>query len=108
MLVFEDRRTLRFAGADSFQSGQDASLRLVGRGRWQFDLLGYVQARDFSNVVISATSFRKTLDQQATPSTGLGGKLELRNEQAGEAGYCHLPDGSVVEEWKLYKGKNSL
>lgn len=38
----------------------------------------------------------------------LGGKLELRNEQAGEAGYCHLPDGSVVEEWKLYKGKNSL
>lgn len=78
VLVFEDRRTLRFAGADSFQSGQDASLRLVGRGRWQFDLLGYVQARDFSNVVISATSFRKTLDQQATPSTGLGGKLELR------------------------------
>ncbi|MFN3517499.1 MAG: TonB-dependent receptor, partial [Novosphingobium sp.] len=78
VLVFEDRRTLRFAGADSFQSGQDASLRLVGRGRWQFDLLGYVQARDFSNVVISAASFRKTLDQQATPSTGLGGKLELR------------------------------
>ncbi len=78
VLVFEDRRTLRFAGADSFQSGQDASLRLVGRGNWQFDLLGYVQARDFSNVVISATSFRKTLDQQATPSTGLGGKLELR------------------------------
>ncbi len=78
VLVFEDRRTLRFAGADSFQSGQDASLRLVGRGKWQFDLLGYVQARDFSNVVISATSFRKTLDQQATPSTGLGAKLELR------------------------------
>jgi outer membrane receptor protein involved in Fe transport len=60
------------------QRGQDASLRLVGRGSWQFDLLGYVQARDFSNVVISSTSFRKTLDQRATPSTGLGGKLELR------------------------------
>jgi vitamin B12 transporter len=77
-LVFDDRRTLRFEGADSSSSGGDASLRLVGRGSWQFDALGYVQARDFSNVVISATSFRKTLDQRRTPSTGMGGKLELR------------------------------
>jgi len=78
MLVFDDRRTLRFAGADSSSSGQDASLRLVGRGEWQIDALGYVQARDFSNVVISSTSFRRTLDQRRTPATGLGGKLELR------------------------------
>lgn len=77
-LVFDDHRTLRFKGADSTSSGQDASLRLVGRGAWQFDLLAYVQARDFSNIVISSTSFRKTLDQRTTPSTGLGGKLELR------------------------------
>lgn len=76
--AFDDHRTLRFKGADSTSSGQDASLRVVGRGRWQFDLLGYVQARDFSNVVISATSFSKTLDQHRTPSTGLGGKLEVR------------------------------
>lgn len=77
-LLFDDHRTLRFTGADSASSGQDASLRLVGRGHWQFDILGYVQVRDFSNVVISSTSFRKTLDQRATPSTGLGGKIELR------------------------------
>jgi outer membrane receptor protein involved in Fe transport len=77
-LLFDDHRTLRFRGADSSSSGQDASLRLVGRGAWQFDILGYIQARDFSNVVISSTSFRKTLDQRATPSTGLGGKIELR------------------------------
>lgn len=78
VLLFEDHRTLRFAGANSFQAGQDAALRLVGRGPWQFDVLGYVQARDFTNVVISSSSFRKTLDQSGTPSTGLGGKLELR------------------------------
>lgn len=78
LLAFDDARTLRFRGADTASRGQDASLRLVGRGDWQFDVLGYVQARDFSNVVISATSFRKTLDQRRTPSTGLGGKLELR------------------------------
>jgi outer membrane receptor protein involved in Fe transport len=51
---------------------------VVGRGRWAFDALASVQARDFSNIVISATSFRKTLDQRRTPSTGLGGKLEVR------------------------------
>lgn len=77
-LLFDDRRRLRFAGADTSASGQDASLRLVGRGAWQFEALGYVQARDFANVVISATSFRKTLDQRRTPATGLGAKFELR------------------------------
>ncbi len=77
-LAFEDRRTLRFAGADTGSQGRDASIRLVGRGAWQFDALAYVQKRDFSNIVISATSFRKTLDQRRTPSTGIGGKLELR------------------------------
>ncbi len=84
LLLFDDSRTLRFAGADSHQSGQDASLRLVGRGDWQFDLLGYVQARDFSNVVISSSSYRKTLDQRTTPSTGLGGKFELRPPLGGD------------------------
>ena len=77
-LLFGDARTLRFKGADSTSSGQDASLRLVGKGAWQFDVLAYLQARNFSNVVISSTSFRKTLDQRATPSTGWGGKAELR------------------------------
>ena len=77
-LAYGDQRTLRFKGADSTSSGQDASLRVVGKGRWQFDALAYLQARDFSNKVISSTSFRKTLDQRATPSTGWGGKLELR------------------------------
>ena len=82
-LVFGDARTLRFKGADSTSSGEDASLRVVGKGAWQFDALAYIQARNFSNVVISSTSFRKTLDQRATPSTGWGGKLELRPPVSG-------------------------
>ncbi len=77
-LVFDDNRTLRFDGADSTSSGQDANIRLVGRGNWQFDALAYVQARNFSNVVISSTRFVRVLDQRNTPSTGLGGKLEVR------------------------------
>ena len=102
-LAYDDRRTLRFDGADSTSSGQDASLRLVGRGRWAFEALGYVQARDFSNVVISATSFRRTLDQRRTPSTGLGGKLELRPPLGGAhlvrlGADLRIADGSLQEE----------
>lgn len=102
-LVFEDRRTLRFTGADTSSTGQDASLRLVGRGAWAFDVLAYVQARNFSNIVISSTSFRKTLDQRATPSTGLGGKAELRPPVGGDhvlrlgADY-RLSDGDMAED----------
>lgn len=33
----------------------------------------------------------------------LGGALEVRQVEGGEAGYCHLKDGSVIEEWKLYR-----
>ncbi|MDP5102496.1 MAG: TonB-dependent receptor [Erythrobacter sp.] len=76
--AFRDARTLRFEGADSTSEGQEASLRIVGRGAWQFDALAYVQARDFSNIVISATRFTPVLDQRSTPSTGIGGKFELR------------------------------
>lgn len=78
VLAFADDRTLRFEGADSSSSGQDASLRLVRRGDWQIDALAYVQARNFSNVVISSSRFTRVLDQRNTPSTGLGGKIEIR------------------------------
>ena len=76
--LFRDDRTLRFRGADSVSEGQDASMRYVSRGAWQVDALAYIQARNFSNIVISATSFRKSLNQRNTPATGLGGKIELR------------------------------
>lgn len=78
VLAWRDGRTLRFAGADSTSEGQDASLRIVGRGPWAFDVLAYAQVRDFSNVVISSATFRKSLDQFKTPSSGFGGKAELR------------------------------
>ncbi|NWK96432.1 TonB-dependent receptor [Sphingobium lactosutens] len=76
--LFEDNRTLRFGGADSMSQGQDASIRYISRGPWQVDALAYIQARNFSNIVISSSTFRKSLDQRNTPSTGVGGKIELR------------------------------
>ena len=110
-LVYNDNRTLRFIGADSSSSGQDASLRVVGKGPWQFDALTYLQARDFSNVVISATSFRKVLDQRATPSTGWGGKLELRPPVSRDlvlrlGGDWRVADGTMFED--AYSGVTGL
>jgi outer membrane receptor protein involved in Fe transport len=102
-LIFDDHRTLRFKGADATSSGQDASIRLVGRGEWQFDALAYVQARDFSNVVISSSTFRKVLDQRHTPSTGIGGKFELRppvgeNHVLRLGADLRISDGELREE----------
>jgi len=34
-----------------------------------------------------------------------GGRVELRQEANGTVGYCHLPDGRVVEEWTLFRSK---
>ena len=76
--IYRDNRTLRFKGADSSTEANDASIRLVHRGRWAIDALAYVQARNFSNKVISSSSYKLVLDQHNTPATGLGGKIELR------------------------------
>src|SRR5690606_15793092 len=62
-LAFETDRTFRFDGADNATRGEDVSVRLVGRGEWQFDVLAYGQWRDFSNIVISSGTFNPVLDQ---------------------------------------------
>ena len=37
-----------------------------------------------------------------------GGRLEIRKEADGEAGYCHLPNGKVVEEWAYFRAQNPI
>lgn len=32
-----------------------------------------------------------------------GGTVKIVTETAGQVGYCHLPDGSVMEEWALFR-----
>ena len=34
-----------------------------------------------------------------------GGKLEIRDEAGGQAGYCIFPDGSECEEWAFFRGE---
>jgi vitamin B12 transporter len=81
-LVFTDRRTRGTPFTPNSTQGEDASLRLVDRGRWGVEALAYVQARTFSAGFASINPARtvatETLDQYTVPSTGLGGKFELR------------------------------
>jgi len=36
--------------------------------------------------------------------TNQGGDVLIRDTEEGQVGYCHLPDGRVVEEWEFYRG----
>ena len=80
--LFDDDRLRGLPGSDNHNDGKDFSLRLVGRGAWSWEALAYLQKRGFSSGFASAnaarTSVTPTLDQFATPSTGAGGKIELR------------------------------
>jgi len=33
----------------------------------------------------------------------LGGKIVIQNTQTGQIGFCHLPDGRIIEEWQLFR-----
>ncbi|RIV75629.1 putative hemolysin [Pelagerythrobacter aerophilus] len=36
-----------------------------------------------------------------------GGEVEIRDGADGQVGYCHLPDGTVVEEWEFFRASQS-
>src|SRR3546814_17792432 len=72
--VYRDDRTLRFAGADSASTANDASIRLVHRGRWQLDALAYLQTRNFANKVISSSSHNR---KSVGKGKSVSGRVEL-------------------------------
>jgi outer membrane receptor protein involved in Fe transport len=82
MLLLTDERTRGLDGTDNSSKGADASVRLVGHGRWGFEALSYVQIRKFTSGFASAgagrTTVTKSLDQYNVPATGFGGRIEVR------------------------------
>jgi outer membrane receptor protein involved in Fe transport len=68
-------------------NGADASLRLVGRGQWQWSALGYWQWRNlmssFASVSPGRASASRVSLQDSVPSHGLGGSVELRPPTPG-------------------------
>jgi outer membrane receptor protein involved in Fe transport len=82
MLLTRDERNRGLPGTDNSSTGADASLRLVGHGRWGFEALTYIQLRKFTSGFASANAARtaaaETLDQFNVPATGIGGRVEVR------------------------------
>jgi outer membrane receptor protein involved in Fe transport len=79
---FHDWRTRGLDFTANRTNGADASLRLVGRGDWQWSALGYWQWRNFRSSFASVTAGRTSASrvalQDSVPSHGLGASLELR------------------------------
>lgn len=80
--AFTDSRERGTPSTANRSEGADASVRLVGRGRWRWAALGYVQTRafasQFAGIDAARTSATTTLDQYSTPATGIGGRIELQ------------------------------
>lgn len=78
---FTDRRERGTAFTANRSDGADASFRLVGRGRWGWSALGYLQTRAFASsfaaINTARTTVMRTLDQYNTPATGIGGRVEI-------------------------------
>jgi vitamin B12 transporter len=79
---FTDERDRGVDFSNNSNSGVDASVRLVGQGDWKYSVTAYAQLREFSSefgaVSADRSTVTATLDQFATPSTGLGLRFEVR------------------------------
>jgi outer membrane receptor protein involved in Fe transport len=84
---FLDRRERGVPFTGNRTRGADASLRLVGRGRWQWSALGYAQWRNFRSGFASVdpdrTEAHPVALQDSVPSTGLGASVEVRPPLTG-------------------------
>ena len=80
--AFHDWRTRGTDFSTNRTNGADASVRLVGRGQWQWSALTYWQWRNlmtsFASVSAGRASATRVSLQDSVPSYGLGGSFELR------------------------------
>ena len=80
--AFHDWRTRGTDFTVNRTNGADASVRLVGRGSWQWSALGYWQWRNlmssFASVNAARTRATRVSLQDSVPSHGAGGSFEVR------------------------------
>lgn len=86
---FQDERNRGFPSSGNRTRGIDGSVRLLGRGPWQWEALFYYQDRSFrssfARVDAARTTADQVLDQFSVPSTGYGGRVEIRPALPGDA-----------------------
>ena len=114
LAAFHDWRTRGVDFTKNRTKGADASLRLVGRGRWQWSALGYWQWRDLMSSFASVSDGRLTASQVAlqdsVPSQGLGGSFELRPPMSSGielrlGGDARRTDGETRELFSFVAGE---
>jgi outer membrane receptor protein involved in Fe transport len=80
--AFHDWRTRGTDFTQNRTNGADASVRLVGRGYWQWSALAYWQWRNllssFASVVPGRVAASRVSLQDSVPSHGIGGSIEIR------------------------------
>jgi outer membrane receptor protein involved in Fe transport len=80
--AFHDWRTRGTDFTQNRTNGADASVRLVGRGYWQWSALAYWQWRNllssFASVVPGRVAASRVSLQDSVPSHGIGGSVEVR------------------------------
>ncbi len=80
--AFHDWRTRGVDFTQNRTNGADASVRLVGRGTWQWSALAYWQWRNLMSSFASVSPGRvmatRVSLQDSVPSHGIGGSIELR------------------------------
>jgi outer membrane receptor protein involved in Fe transport len=80
--AFHDWRTRGLDFTTNWTDGTDASVRLVGRGQWQWSALAYWQARhlqsSFANVSPGRVTATRVSLQDNVPSNGVGWSAEVR------------------------------
>jgi vitamin B12 transporter len=113
-LGFVDKRDRGVAFTGNRTDGADASLRLVGRGQWQWSALGYVQWRELSSSFASVSPDRSTAArvslQDSVPSHAVGGSFELRPPLGNKVelrlgGDARLTDGQSRELFSYVAGQ---
>jgi len=86
-LGFVDVRNRGVPFTENRTRGADASLRLVGSGRWQWAATAYGQWRNFRSSFASVNDDRTEANrvalQDSVPSRGLGGSVEVRPPVGG-------------------------
>ena len=86
-LGFVDSRERGLPFTANRTRGADASLRLVGSGRWQWSATGYAQWRNFRSSFASVNDDRTEANrvalQHSVPSRGFGGSVEVRPPVGG-------------------------
>lgn len=113
--AFDDRRDRGVDFTDNRTSGGDMSLRYVGRGSLPVEALVYGKIRrfdtSFARVEANRSGASQALDQK-TPSTGYGGKVEVRPD-VGEGIQLRfgtdlgVQDGETLEGFTFVNGAPS-